>query len=372
MIRRYFLPTSLLDRLNRILRRNTAPGNSSRDGIAVGVGGRRDLACSVQALDRAAVSTDSLRLFILAQTAMTDAGEERGLDRIERPLSDRHEHLRTAKLSVILRSDNFAVPLFNRCGQARSVDASLLSQFLKRVCHNHMRSFRRLRRKAHHFHGRVIIDAIEIVCSLFAIELNQIVADRLVMGLRGTLFIHKALAVKSHENVVHIRILIARVIIHTQIALQLINIAGHSADLRRHDQTVAGTARHQAGLEHGIGRMQGYFNNTRFNLGSYIRLPHFYMHGSFDAKTGSVPEVGVRWYDKGGIFSRPSIIGVGEKRPEFVGALDDLREIVREESNTANITLNVYGSEGQNVRELANIVIDRIRNSIDRQEAAFA
>lgn len=122
----------------------------------------------------------------------------------------------------------------------------------------------------------------------------------------------------------------------------------------------------------GIGRMQGYFNNTRFNLGSYIRLPHFYMHGSFDAKAGSVPEVGVRWYDKGGIFSRPSIIGVGEKRPEFVGALDDLREIVREESNTANITLNVYGSEGQNVRELANIVIDRIRNSIDRQEAAFA
>ena len=26
------------------------------------------------------------------------------------------------------------------------------------------------------------------------------------------------------------------------------------------------------------------------------------------------------------------MIGVGEKRPEFVGALDDLREIVREES----------------------------------------
>lgn len=118
--------------------------------------------------------------------------------------------------------------------------------------------------------------------------------------------------------------------------------------------------------------MQGYFDKTHFNLGSYIRLPHFWMRGSFDAKTGSVPEVGVQWYDKGGIFSRPSIIGVGEKRPEFVGALDDLREIVREESNTANITLNVYGSEGQNVRELANIVMERIQRNIDRQEAAFA
>jgi hypothetical protein len=34
----------------------------------------------------------------------------------------------------------------------------------------------------------------------------------------------------------------------------------------------------------------------------------------------------------GGIFSSPTVIGVGEKRPEFVGALDDLRAIVREET----------------------------------------
>ena len=45
-----------------------------------------------------------------------------------------------------------------------------------------------------------------------------------------------------------------------------------------------------------------------------------------------MPHFSVDWYDKGGIFSSPSIIGVGEKRPEFVGALDDLRKIVREES----------------------------------------
>ena len=28
----------------------------------------------------------------------------------------------------------------------------------------------------------------------------------------------------------------------------------------------------------------------------------------------------------------PTVIGVGEKRPEFVSAIDDLRKIVREES----------------------------------------
>lgn len=37
---------------------------------------------------------------------------------------------------------------------------------------------------------------------------------------------------------------------------------------------------------------------------------------------------GVQWYDSGGIFRSPTVIGVGEKRPEFVGALDDLKAIV--------------------------------------------
>lgn len=41
---------------------------------------------------------------------------------------------------------------------------------------------------------------------------------------------------------------------------------------------------------------------------------------------------GLNWYDKGGIFKSPAVIGVGEKRPEFVGALDDLRKIVRDEA----------------------------------------
>ena len=54
------------------------------------------------------------------------------------------------------------------------------------------------------------------------------------------------------------------------------------------------------------------------------------------------------WYDKGGIFDSPTVIGVGEKRPEFVGALDDLRDIVREESGGTNnyyFTLNVSGAD---------------------------
>lgn len=67
-----------------------------------------------------------------------------------------------------------------------------------------------------------------------------------------------------------------------------------------------------------------------------IKLPHVSVHGGEApygiGGKGSLPSFSVDWYDKGGIFDHPSIIGVGEKRPEFVGALDDLRAIVREES----------------------------------------
>ena len=66
-----------------------------------------------------------------------------------------------------------------------------------------------------------------------------------------------------------------------------------------------------------------------------IKLPHFSLDGKFNLMPPSVPKVGIKWYDKGGIFTGPQIIGVGEKRPEFVGALDDLREIVRDEIKNA-------------------------------------
>lgn len=63
-----------------------------------------------------------------------------------------------------------------------------------------------------------------------------------------------------------------------------------------------------------------------------IKMPHFNISGDFSLIPPRAPSFSVDWYDKGGIFTGPQIIGVGEKRPEFVGALDDLREIVREES----------------------------------------
>lgn len=47
-------------------------------------------------------------------------------------------------------------------------------------------------------------------------------------------------------------------------------------------------------------------------------LPHFHMTGSFNAETGSVPSVGVSWYARGGYFSGPQVIGIGEGRYDEV------------------------------------------------------
>ena len=104
----------------------------------------------------------------------------------------------------------------------------------------------------------------------------------------------------------------------------------------------------------------------------HIDLPHFYISGKFSLNPLSVPRLGVDWYDKGGVFNRPSIIGVGERRPEFVGALDDLRTIVREESGPANVNINVYASDNMDVEELASVVSDKIQNAVYRREAVYA
>ena len=125
----------------------------------------------------------------------------------------------------------------------------------------------------------------------------------------------------------------------------------------------------------GLTTIDELFSNVAWTI-PHINTPHFYWSGVWDMDGSdgkmSAPSLNVSWYDKGGIFNAPTVIGVGEKRPEFVGALDDLRDIVREESAARDVTINVYGAEGQDVRALADIVMDRIQHTIDRREAVFA
>lgn len=113
-----------------------------------------------------------------------------------------------------------------------------------------------------------------------------------------------------------------------------------------------------------IDKIKGWFPIKLGNLFGGIKLPHF------DIDWGTITAFGrsidyprgfdIDWYDKGGIFDSPSVIGIAEKRPEFVGALDDLRQIVREESGTGEITINVYAAPGMDVNQIALKVEQRL------------
>lgn len=123
-----------------------------------------------------------------------------------------------------------------------------------------------------------------------------------------------------------------------------------------------------------IDKIKGWFPIKIGDFFGKIKLPHLYIDGEFSLDPLSVPSIGVDWYDKGGIFDKPSIIGVGEKRPEFVGALDDLRKIVREESgpgNGAAPVINIYPTPYQSAREIAAEVEKILSNKQIRRNMAY-
>lgn len=93
-----------------------------------------------------------------------------------------------------------------------------------------------------------------------------------------------------------------------------------------------------------------------------IKLPHFSIKGKFSINPPSVPHLDVNWYASGGIFTRPSIIGVGEAGTEAVLPIDRLDELMAKAiekakgSNNSGITLhidNFYNNTDKDVERLA-------------------
>lgn len=97
-----------------------------------------------------------------------------------------------------------------------------------------------------------------------------------------------------------------------------------------------------------LAEIQSLFANTQLAFNRHVVLPHFSMHGYFDAQTGSVPYVDVAWYKRaatqGARFSSPSIIGVGDAaQPELLIGENTLYEKIREASGEqGDIIIPVY------------------------------
>jgi hypothetical protein len=66
-----------------------------------------------------------------------------------------------------------------------------------------------------------------------------------------------------------------------------------------------------------VDKIKGFFSGLKISLPK-IKLPHFSLEGEFSLLPPKVPKLAIDWYAQGGIFQRPSIIGVGEAGAEAV------------------------------------------------------
>lgn len=118
-----------------------------------------------------------------------------------------------------------------------------------------------------------------------------------------------------------------------------------------------------------INKIKSIINGANFKL-PHIKLPHFAISGKLSLNPPSIPKVSVNWYKSGGIFSSPTVAGIGEAGPEAVVPLDILWKkldniAAASSSSVEGTTINVYGSPGMNVDELAAAVEQVI---VDRQQ----
>ena len=119
-------------------------------------------------------------------------------------------------------------------------------------------------------------------------------------------------------------------------------------------------------IQNAISKIKSIVNGAKLSLPKF-KLPHFNISSGklpwgIGGK-GTPPKISVSWYAEGGIFDSASLIGVGEKGPEAVVPLDTLWQkldnIAAASAGGATV-INVYGSPGMDVNELAAAVERRL------------
>ena len=100
-----------------------------------------------------------------------------------------------------------------------------------------------------------------------------------------------------------------------------------------------------------------------------IKLPHFKIEGGFSLSPLSVPKIKIDWYKDGGIFSSPTIAGIGEAGSEAVVPLNKFWDKLDNIAAASGApTINIYPGPNQSAREIAKEV-ERILIQQQKQRA---
>lgn len=130
-------------------------------------------------------------------------------------------------------------------------------------------------------------------------------------------------------------------------------------------------------IQTAINKIKSIFSGLKLQLPKF-KLPHFKISAGKPpwgiGGKGEKPSFDVDWYARGGIFSTPTIAGIGEAGPEAVVPLDTLWSKLDNiasaagSGNGGGITINVYGGATANPADIAQEVERRLVK-LQRQRA---
>jgi len=129
-----------------------------------------------------------------------------------------------------------------------------------------------------------------------------------------------------------------------------------------------------------VNKIKGFFPLSIGKIFSGMKLPHFSVKGKAPfgiGGKGEKPGISVKWYKKAMqnpyMFSNATLFGAGEAGSEILYGRDALmRDIAKAVSGGNGITVNVYGSDGMSVTELANAVERKLIQTQKRRTEAWA
>lgn len=136
-------------------------------------------------------------------------------------------------------------------------------------------------------------------------------------------------------------------------------------------------------VQNGIEKVKSFFHFD-WSLPS-LKMPHFSISGSFSLNPPKVPSFGIEWYAKAmdepmmlngaTIFGAKDgkLLGGGEVGSELIIGTDKLLNMMRDAvgGDKRDITINVYGAEGQDVNDLANRIAYKLEEMTQRRSAVY-